>query len=163
MRYSLLCACMAMAAAAAGSVPHQVLAGMCMLASAVMMVWFCLPESLPKWYEHMCFSFKGQWNMLTHFEIQWRTRYMHAGCKQVPYLVLSICDALYRSNIIRSSKLSHCSYRILATSMQAWPAAGCFSYGKDKPCSRRRKIPNSAGCAWFGELGRHISAHPQVS
>lgn len=66
VRYSLLCACMAMAAAAAGTMPHQVLAGLCMLVSAVMMVWFCMPNSLPRAYEHMCCSFKGQWKMLIH-------------------------------------------------------------------------------------------------
>lgn len=81
-KFFLLCVGMLLAATAWGPVPHLIIAGLFMLASLAMLVWFCHPIALSKAYRHLALSYAGQFGLLKHLGCFWLT------------LVAAVCDAL---------------------------------------------------------------------
>jgi len=65
-RYGLLAACMAMSAAATGSLPHQVAGGLLLLVSGAAVLWLLRPDALSAAYQHMSLNMTGQWRFLLH-------------------------------------------------------------------------------------------------
>ena len=65
-KYGLLAACMTLAAAATGPLPHQVVAGLLLLASGACALWMLTPSALSDSYKHMGLNMRGQWRLLLH-------------------------------------------------------------------------------------------------
>jgi hypothetical protein len=66
IKYGLLAAAMAAAAAATSILPHQLLAGCALLAAVAVAAWLCSPAALTQAYQHMSLSYRRQWPLLTH-------------------------------------------------------------------------------------------------
>lgn len=65
-RYALLAACLGLAAAALGPLPHLVLGGLLLLGSGGIALWLWSPGALTDAYQHLSLSLKGQSRFLLH-------------------------------------------------------------------------------------------------
>ena len=65
-KYGLLTACMALAAAATGPLPHEIVAGLLLLVSGACALWMLTPGALSDAYKHMTLNMRGQWRFLLH-------------------------------------------------------------------------------------------------
>lgn len=79
---ALLCAGMALAAAATTAIPHAVVTGLCLLLSLALAGWFWHPASLSSAYQHLALTYTGQFQLLKHLSCFWLS------------LAASTCDSL---------------------------------------------------------------------
>jgi hypothetical protein len=66
VKFGLMAAAMAAAAAARSALPHQILAGCALLAAVAIATWLWSPGALTQAYQHMSLSYNRQWTLLTH-------------------------------------------------------------------------------------------------
>eukprot|EP00882_Tetradesmus_deserticola_P018842 GHRQ01020237.1.p1 GENE.GHRQ01020237.1~~GHRQ01020237.1.p1 ORF type:complete len:597 (+),score=276.17 GHRQ01020237.1:265-1791(+) len=98
VKYGLLAAAMAAAAAATSALPLQLLAGCALLAAVAIATWLCCPAALTPAYSHMSLNYRRQWLLLTHLRCFWLS--LAAGACDTAvllltgFLVVAVTDSL---------------------------------------------------------------------
>jgi hypothetical protein len=77
-KYGLLTVCLAIAAAATGPLPHQVVGGVLLVVSGCIALWICSPGGLSDAYRHMSLTLRGQGRLLRH--LRWVQAHHESCC-----------------------------------------------------------------------------------